>query len=141
MTRVKKLKLELDEATEFPILGISTGLGDHRFAWLLNKYMNLRFHKSFECFAIPNKNKEIKSYEYYIHENGEDQSKYLLVKNKQNASVLFSQSEKLDFFLIMREDYINEPEDLIMKLRKINGVIAVFPFASSDFEFSEYLND
>jgi len=141
MTRVKKLKLELDEATEFPILGISTGLGDHRFAWLLNKYMNLRFHKSFECFAIPNKNKEIKSYEYYIHENEEDQSKYLLVKNKQNASVLFSQSEKLDFFLIMREDYINEPEDLIMKLRKINGVIAVFPFSSSDFEFSEYLND
>ena len=141
MTRVKKLKLEMDEETEFPILGISTGLGDHRFAWLLNKYMNLRFHKSFECFAIPNKNKEIKSYEYYIHENGEDQSKYLLVKNKQNASVLFSQSEKLDFFLIMREDYINEPEDLIMKLRKINGVIAVFPFSSSDFEFSEYLND
>jgi hypothetical protein len=141
MTRVRKLKLELDEVIEFPILGISTGLGDHRFAWLLNKYMNLRFHKSFECFAIPNKNKEIKSYEYYIHENEEDQSKYLLVKNKQNASVLFSQSEKLDFFLIMREDYINEPEDLIMKLRKINGVIAVFPFASSDFEFSEYLND
>lgn len=141
MTRVKKLKLELDEVTEFPILGISTGLGDHRFAWLLNKHMNLRFHKSFEFFAIPNKNKEIKSYEYYIHENEEDQSKYLLVKNKQNASVLFSQSEKLDFFLIMREDYINEPEDLIMKLRKINGVIAVFPFSSSDFEFSEYLND
>ena len=41
----------------------------------------------------------------------------------------------------MREDYINEPEDLIMKLRKINGVIAVFPFSSIDFEFSEYLND
>ena len=141
MTRVKKLKLELDEVTEFPILGISTALGDHRFAWLLNKHMNLRFHKSFECFAIPNKNKEIKSYEYYIHENEEDQSKYLLVKNKQNASVLFSQSEKLDFFLIMREDYINDPEDLIMKLRKINGVIAVFPFSSGDFEFSEYLND
>ena len=118
MTRVKKLKLELDEVTEFPILGISTGLGDHRFAWLLNKHMNLRFHKSFECFAIPNKNKEIKSYEYYIHENEEDQSKYLLVKNKQNASVLFSQSEKLDFFLIMREDYINEPEDLIMRTQK-----------------------
>lgn len=141
MTRVKKIKLELDEEREFPILGISTPLGDHRLAWELNTNLDLYFKKAFDPFSLPNKNREIKSYEYYIHENEDDQSKYLLVKNKQNASVLFTQSEKLDFFLIIREDYINEPEDLISRLRKLNGVVAVFSFTSSDFEFSEYLND
>ena len=79
------------------------------------------------------------SYEYYIHEN--DQCKFFLVKNKQQASVLFTQNEKLDFFLILRENYKYDIENLINSLRELNGIVAVFPFSSSDFEFSEYLND
>ena len=83
----------------------------------------------------------MRSYEYYIHENEDDECKFFLVKNKQQASVLFTQNEKLDFFLILRENYKYEPEDLLNELRELNGIVAVFSFTSSDFEFSEYLND
>ena len=141
MTRVKKNKLEIDEEIEFPILGISSALGDYRLAWELNTNLGLSFHKAVDCFSLPNKNREMMSYEYYVHENEDDQSKYFLVKNKQNASVLFNQNEKLDFFLILRENYLIELEELMSELRKGNGIIAVFSFLSSDFEFSEYLND
>ena len=43
MTRLKKMKLEIDDEIEFPILGISTALGDYRLAWELNSKLNLKF--------------------------------------------------------------------------------------------------
>ena len=141
MARVKKIKLILDDESEFPILGISSARSDHSLAWELNTHMDLSFQKASTCFLLPNKSKEIMAYEYYIHQNEDDQSKYFLVKNKQNASVLFTQNERLDYFLILRENYRCELEDLIRDIRKVNGIIAVFSFTSNDFAFSEYLND
>jgi len=141
MARVKRIKLELDEEIEFPILGISTALPDYRLVWKLNKNMDLSFQKENNFFTLPNKKKELKSYEYYIHQNEDDLSKFFLVKNSQEGSTLFSDSEKLDFFLVLRENYIHSADDLIRDLRMINGIVAVFSFSSNEFEFSEYLND
>jgi hypothetical protein len=141
MTRVKKIKLILDDELEFPILGISTALSDYRLAWQLNTDLDLNFQKGDDGFYLPNKNREMKLYEYYIHENDDDFSKFFLVKNKQNASVLFTQNDKLDFFLILRENNSYILEELIKKLRNIKGIVAIFSFPSSNFEFSEYLND
>ena len=128
MTRVKRIKLELDEEIEFPIIGISTALNDYRLAWQLNINLDLSFQKENNFFTLPNKQKELKSYEYYLHQNEDDLSKYFLVKNSQQGSVLFSDSEKLDFFLILRENYIHPIEDLIRDLRMINGIVAISPF-------------
>ena len=69
MARVKRIKLELDEEIEFPILGISTALLDYRLVWELNENMDLSFQKENNFFTLPNKMKELKSYEYYIHKN------------------------------------------------------------------------
>ena len=140
MARVKKIKLILEDEVEFPIIGISSALSDYRLAWELNTQFDLSFQKGGECFNLPNKNKDLMAYEYYIHDD-DDFSKFFLVKNKQKASTLFPQNDKLDFFLILRENYAHSTEDLILKLRNVNGIIAVFSFSSKDFEFSEYLND
>lgn len=143
MTRVKKIKLEIDEEIEFPILGLSTALADYRLAWELNSKLNLSFRKldGSTFFSIPDKNKKDIDYEYYSYVNEEEMSKFFLVKNKQRGSTLFNDRERLDFFLVLRDNFIYEIEDLISDLRKIEGVIAVFSFSSSEFEFSEYLND
>tara|TARA_B110000459_G_C16370829_1_gene385222 strand:- start:146 stop:577 length:432 start_codon:yes stop_codon:yes gene_type:complete len=143
MTRVKKIKLEIDEEIEFPILGLSTALADYRLAWELNSKLNLSFRKldGTTFFSIPDKNKKDIDYEYYSYVNEEEMSKFFLVKNKQRGSTLFNDRERLDFFLVLRDNFIYEIEDLISDLRKIEGVIAVFSFLSSEFEFSEYLND
>ena len=143
MSRIKKIKLEIDDEIEFPILGISTALGDYRLAWELNSKLNLKFECSVEgtYFSIPNKSKKMVDYDYYSYASEEDMSKFFLVKNKQQGSTLFSDRERLDFFLVLRDNYTYDIEDLILDLRKIKGIIAVFSFSSSEFEFSEYLND
>tara|TARA_B100001059_G_scaffold234674_1_gene277879 strand:+ start:1544 stop:1993 length:450 start_codon:yes stop_codon:yes gene_type:complete len=143
MSRIKKIKLEIDDETEFPILGISTALGDYRLAWELNSKLNLKFERSIEgtYFSIPDRSKKIVDYDYYYYVSEEAMSKFFLVKNKQKGSSLFSDRERLDFFLVLRDNYIHDIEDLILDLRKIKGVVAVFSFSSSEFEFSEYLND
>lgn len=141
--RIKKIKLEIDDEIEFPILGISTALSDYRLAWELNSKLNLRFERSIEgtYFSIPDRLKKTVNYDYYSHVSEEDMSKFFLVKNKQKGSTLFSDRERLDFFLVLRDNFIYDIEDLINDLRKIKGVVAVFSFSSSEFEFSEYLND
>ena len=143
MSRVKKIKLEIDDEIEFPILGLSTALGDYRLAWELNSKLNLKFERSVDgtCFSIPDRSKKIIDYDYYSYVSEEDMSKFFLVKNKQKGSTLFSDRDRLDFFLVLRDNFIYDIEDLILDLRKIKGVIAVFSFSSSEFEFSEYLND
>ena len=50
MTRVKKIKLILDDELEFPILGISTALSDYRLAWQLNTDLDLNFQKGDDGF-------------------------------------------------------------------------------------------
>lgn len=143
MARVKKIKLEIDDEIEFPILGLSTALGDYRLAWELNSKLGLMFRRSEEenYFSIPDRSKKDVDYEYYSYVNEEEMSKFFLVKNKQKGSVLFGDRERLDFFLVLRDNFIYDLDDLITDLRKIKGVIAVFSFSSSEFEFSEYLND
>lgn len=143
MSRVKKIKLEIDDELEFPILGLSTALGDYRLAWELNSKLNLGFRKldGSTFFSIPDKSKKVIDYEYYSYVNEEEMSKFFLVKNKQKGSTLFNDRDRLDFFLVLRDNFIYEIEDLITDLRKIEGIIAVFSFSSSEFEFSEYLND
>ncbi len=59
MARVKKIKLILDDESEFPILGISSARSDHSLAWELNTHMDLSLQKASTCFLLPNKNKEI----------------------------------------------------------------------------------
>ena len=108
-----------------------------------NSKLNLKFERSVEgtYFSIPDKSKKTVDYDYYSYVSEEDMSKFFLVKNKQKGSTLFSDRDRLDFFLVLRDNFIYDIEDLILDLRKIRGVIAVFSFSSSEFEFSEYLND
>ena len=90
MTRVKKIKLEIDEEIEFPILGLSTALADYRLAWELNSKLNLSFRKLDDStfFSIPDKHKKNIDYEYYSYVNEEEMSKFFLVKNKMKKFFL-----------------------------------------------------
>jgi hypothetical protein len=45
----------------------------------------------------------------------------------------------IDYFLVLRENYSFEKEILIQKIRKINGIVAVFDFPPDEFELIEYL--
>jgi hypothetical protein len=45
----------------------------------------------------------------------------------------------IDFFLVLRENYSMKKEELMQKLRQINGLVAVFDFPPDEFELIEYL--
>ena len=50
-----------------------------------------------------------------------------------------SEKPSIDYFLIMQENYILNPQDMIDELRKMESVIAAFGFSSDEFHLSEYL--
>jgi hypothetical protein len=45
----------------------------------------------------------------------------------------------IDYFLVVRENYSFEKGFLLEKLRKINGIVAVFDFPADDFDMIAYL--
>ena len=45
----------------------------------------------------------------------------------------------IDYFFVIRENFSFEKGFLLEKLRKINGIVAVFDFPEDDFEMIAYL--
>ena len=112
--RIKKIKLEIDDEIEFPILGISTALGDYRLAWELNSKLNLRFERSIEgtYFSIPDRLKKTVNYDYYSNFSNLynisdfikecycriNKHNFNCIRNKKN--IIFSSSFNVNLFFI-----------------------------------------
>ena len=62
-----------------------------------------------------------------------------MIKNKQEQGVFHPERPMIDYFLVLRENYTFEKEVLMLKLRKINGIVAVFDFPTEEFEMIAYL--
>jgi hypothetical protein len=45
----------------------------------------------------------------------------------------------IDYFLVLKENFSFESEVLLDKLRKINGIVAVFSFNYEEFDILDYL--
>ena len=60
-----------------------------------------------------------------------------LIKNKQEQHHLYSDRPMIDFFLVLKENFSHQPNELIEKLRNINGVVAVFEFNHQEFDIAK----
>ena len=65
--------------------------------------------------------------------------RYYIIKNKQNFKFLLPEKSAFDYFLLIRDNFIFEMSDFTTQLRQINGIVAVFTIANSEFELAEHL--
>lgn len=140
MLKQKVHKFTLDEDTEFSVIGLSTAFSDYKLAYELNSNLDLKIvlHKE-KLEIIDPKSKEQVSFRVYHFFDEENLTKYYLVKNNQNLKFLFPEKPKMDFFLLVRDNFVFEMDDLIHRLRQINGIVATFKLENSEFYAAEYL--
>ena len=140
MGKLKKYDLVLEDETTLEVYGVSSAFADYRLAWELNQCLDVNLTKSNEVYGLrPNKAKEIASFRYFSFFDEEYLTRYYLIKNKQEQGVFHPERPMIDYFLVLRENFTFEKEVLMLKLRKINGIVAVFDFPAEEFDMIAYL--
>jgi len=140
MGKLKKYDLVLEDETTLEVYGVSSAFADYRLAWELNQCLDVNLTKSNEVFELrPNKAKELAAFRYFSFFDEECLTRYYLIKNKQEQGVFHPERPMIDYFLILRENFTFEKEVLMLKLRKINGIVAVFDFPAEEFDMIAYL--
>ncbi|MEY3586332.1 MAG: hypothetical protein RLZZ243_1396 [Bacteroidota bacterium] len=140
MGKLKKYDLVLEDETTLEVYGVSSAFADYRLAWELNQCLDVNLTKSNEVYELrPNKAKEIASFRYFSFFDEEYLTRYYLIKNKQEQGVFHPERPMIDYFLVLRENFTFEKEVLMLKLRKINGIVAVFGFPAEEFDMIAYL--
>ena len=140
MAKVKKCGLSLDEEQPFEVYGISTAFADYRLCWELTQCLEILLEKQndpFEFYLPKLKSKH--PFNYFLFENHELLTRFYLIKNKQEQQHLYADRPMIDFFLVLKENFSHQPNELIEKLRNINGVVAVFEFNHQEFDILDYL--
>jgi hypothetical protein len=140
MGKLKKYDLVLEDETTLEVYGVSSAFADYRLAWELNQCLDVNLTKSNEVYELrPNKAKELAAFRYFSFFDEECLTRYYLIKNKQEQGVFHPERPMIDYFLILRENFTFEKEVLMLKLRKINGIVAVFDFPAEEFDMIAYL--
>lgn len=140
MAKVKKYELILDDETSFEVYGISSAFADYRLAWELNQRLEINLMKNSDVFEVrSNKAKELVPYRYFSFEDEENLTRFFLIKNKQDLGTFHPERPMIDYFLVLRENFSFQKDELVQRLRKINGIVAVFDFPTDEFETIDYL--
>lgn len=142
MTKTKKHQLIFEYDTDIEVFGISSAYIDYRLAWELNSKLSIQLEKQSERLLIEDKKtKQTNSFFLYYFFDEENLTKYYLIRNKQENKLLVGDKQFVDYFLCIRDNNSFDGETLLSEMRNMNGVVAVFPLDSEDFEFIECLDE
>jgi hypothetical protein len=142
MTKTKKHQLIFEYDTDIEVFGISSAYIDYRLAWELNSKLSIQLEKQNEKLVIEDKKtKQAYSFFLYYFFDEENLTKYYLIRNKQDNRLLVNEKQFVDYFLCIQDNNSFTEEKLLSEMRNMNGIVAVFPLESDEFEFIEYLND
>ena len=140
MTKTKKHQLIFENDTDIEVFGISSAYIDYRLAWELNLKLSIQLEKQSEKLEIEDKKtKEINLFFLYYFYDEENLTKYYLIRNKQENKFIVGEKQFIDYFLCIRDNNSFEDETLLSEMRNMNGVVAVFPLESEEFEFTDLL--
>ncbi len=112
---MRKRKLEAEIDYNFSLVGIISPLKEYKFAWLLNKNLDIQLDKTqdIEIEFLKNKNLIISN---YIHET--EHSSFKLMKNKSvdhygdNPDFIVPELKRFDYIIVVQgfEDLFSDQE-------------------------------
>ncbi|MDB2368898.1 IPExxxVDY family protein [Flavobacteriales bacterium] len=115
-----KQLLRIDLDTSFSLFGISCHLKDYRFAWTINKSLNIEFKKSKPY--VKAQDLEFSQYDYQL-----DLDTIYLFANKSHDGYLITKKKQIDYWVLFHntidENVVSHYVNLI---RNTQFVLAVF---------------
>ena len=129
-----KHKLILEDDFEFDLIGICSSQTDYRLCWAINKSLKISLEKvdDYEVRLKKEGDNKYSFYEYYDEENHLD---YYLIKNmSNNFKRLIPEKDQIDFFLIIKNNYSRDVENMVMNLKTIDSVLTAFSFKPAELK-------
>jgi len=123
-----KLKLELDEDFDFDLIGICSSFTDYRLCWGINQALSINLERG-EDYSMQNKKDGEFFFSFYEYFNENTEEHFFLIKNQSyNFKKLIPEQDKIDYFLIIKNNYETVIDDLLMKLKALDSVLTAFSF-------------
>lgn len=120
-----KYQLEVEYDYDFILVGISCHAKDYRVCWALNNALSLALEKEDEDLKLRLK-KEESEHSVYSFYHEENYTEYTLVINRGTAGYLVPEQKQADYFLMIRNNFDHDMDELLGAIRKIDFVLTAF---------------
>lgn len=123
-----KHKMVWEDDFDFDLIGICSSYSDYRLCWGVNQVLDIHLSKGEDYSLITKKEGEClhSFYEFYHEETHEE---FYLIKNQSlNYKLLIPEQDKIDYFLIVKNNYSYQISDLVAKLKQLDSILTAFSF-------------
>ncbi|MCD4697983.1 MAG: IPExxxVDY family protein [Bacteroidales bacterium] len=139
----KKIKLNIDFSQDNTLIAVSCHKRDYWLAYQLNHAIKLGLRRINDLPYFSNVQEEFVKYPLYFSEKTDQQISLYLISNYNTEGKLFPDHKTMDFFLLIQGIIDNKyKNELISKIRKINGVLTAYePGLNKIKNFNNFLSD
>lgn len=129
-----KHKLILDDDFSFDLIGICSSNADYRLTWGINKGLSIALQKD-EDLSLHVKKEGDHLYSFYSYYDELEHIEYYLVKNlSNNYRRLIPEKDQVDYFLVIKNNYTLEINDILMSLKRIESILTAFIFDPNELK-------
>lgn len=129
-----KHKLVWEEDYDFDLIGICSSNSDYRLCWGINKALHMGLARG-EDYALKSKKEGEYFFSFYEFINEETGEEVYLIKNQSyNYKKLIPEQDKIDYFLIVKNNYSYEILNLLAKLKELESILTAFSFDVEDLK-------
>ncbi len=136
---VKKLSLNIDYASEFSFIGISSHLKDYRLSYFINRYCKLEL-KRIEDFCERGIGEYELNYAVYYYKCPDTLNNFCLISNQNAGIKLIPALKQFDYFLLIQNElHTNSKQELVKKLKSIPNLLAAYEIDFSKMKSINHL--
>ncbi len=127
MSKKNVHKLSSESEQSYSLLGISSHENDYRISWALNQHLGFHFCKIENHSFFNPKFGEKLEFSQYVFMDDENSHTYRLISNRCDNGFLLEEYKNIDFFLLVDSIEKSQVQQLVIQVKTIPFVSAVFP--------------
>lgn len=129
-----KYKLLLDDDFSFDLIGICSSNADYRLSWGINRGLSISLEKD-EDLSIHVKKEGDHLYSFYSYYDQLEHIEYYLIKNvSNNYRRLIPEKDQIDYFLLIKNNFTKEINDILTSLKRIDSILTAFSFDPNELK-------
>jgi len=129
-----KHKLVWEDDFDFDLIGVCSSNSDYRLCWGINRVLEIDLSRGEDYSVLKKKDGEC-LHSFYEFINKDTNEEFYLIKNQSfNYRLLIPEQDKIDYFLIIKNNYSYEISDLIAKIKQLDSILTAFSFNVDDLK-------
>jgi len=129
-----KHKLFAEDDYSFELIGLCSMHSDYRLCWNINQALKIQLTKV-DDFVLFSKKDGESAHSFYQFLNDPDNIEYYLIKNiSSNFKPLIPEKDQIDYFLVIKNNFTRELNDILTSLRENESILTAFIFDTDELK-------